>query len=154
MRFPIPFISSAVAYLSIADESKIYYEPIFIKQNFRLRGIYHNKIFFNIPMARINEKIKNCTIDGYDFVILKCKKEYVEAGKMLCNCLDIWNYTAPPVVAIKKDNKVVGAIEINDSIVLQASGYDNSHIDDTDFYSAFLKFCEDYGLSKSPYLNI
>lgn len=154
VRFPIPFISSAVAYLSIADESKIYYEPIFINQNFRLRGIHHNKIFFNIPMARINEKIKTCTIDGYDFVILKCKKEYVEAGKMLRNCLDIWNYTAPPVVAIKKENKVVGAIEINDSIVLQASGYDNSHIDDTDFYPAFLKFCEDYGLSKSPYLNI
>lgn len=148
VRFPIRFMSNAVAYLSIADENKIYYETVFTKKNFRLREFnycfYYNKSFFNIPMARINEKIKNCTIDGYNFVALKSKYEYLQAGKQLKNCLVGWDCIDHPVVAIKKNNKIVGAVEISDSIVFQARGCDNSPIEKADFYSAFLKFCDKY----------
>lgn len=148
LRYPICLISNAIAYLNIADESKEYYEPMFANKKFDLNGFYYkfnfDQTFFNIPMARINDKIKNCIIDGYDFVILKCKKEYVETGKMLHNCLNTWNYIDSPVIAIKKGNKTVGAIEISDSIVFQARGCDNSPIEKADFYSAFLKFCDKY----------
>lgn len=148
VRSSIRFMSNAVAYLSIADESKIYYKPIYTNKNFRVRAIYHNKSLFNIPMARINEKIKSCSIDGYNFVALKSKYEYLQAGKQLKNCLTEWDCIDHPVVLIKKNNKIVGAIEINDSYIFQARGYDNSNIEDTDFYPAFLKFCEKYGLSE------
>lgn len=157
VRFPIRFMSNAVAYLSIADENKIYYETVFANKNFRLREFnyyfYHNKSLFNIPMARINEKIKNCTIDGYDFVVLKSKFEYLQAGKQLKNCLVGWDCINHPVVSIKNENKIVGAVEIYENEVVEARGYDNSHIDDTDFYPAFLKFCEKYGLSEPQHFK-
>lgn len=148
VRSPVRFISNAVAYLSIANESKIYFDTIFTNKNFRLRASCHNKSLFNIPMARINDKIKNCTIDGYNFVALKSKYEYVQAGKQLKNCLVGWECIDNPVVAVKKNNKIVGAVEINGIYVFQARGYDNSNIENTDFYPAFLKFCEKYGLSE------
>lgn len=151
VKFPIRFMSNAAAYLSIADENKVYYKPIFTNTNLRLREIYHNKSLFNIPMARINEKIKSCTINGYDFVVLKSKCEYLQAGKQLKNCLVGWGCIDHPVVAIKKKNKIVGAIEIYESKVVDTRGYDNSHIYGTDFYPAFLKFCERYNLSHFPF---
>lgn len=153
VRSPIRFMSNAVAYLSIADESKIYFETIFTNKNFRVRAIYHNKSLFNIPMARINEKIKSCSIDGYNFVALKSKYEYLQAGKELNNCLTEWDCIDHLVVLIKKNNKIVGAIEINDSYIFQARGYDNSNIESTDFYSAYLKFCEKYGFSEPRYFK-
>lgn len=158
LRYPICLISNAIAYLNIADESKEYYEPMFANKKFGLNGFYYkfnfDQTFFNIPMARINEKIKDCSINGYDFVVLKYKKEYVEAGNVLCNCIKTWNYTDNPVVVIKKGNKAVGAVEIDGSQILQARGYGNSNIESTDFYPAFLKFCERYGLKSSLPIHI
>lgn len=156
VKDPLCFVLKALAYLGTADENKIYYETVFANKNFRLMEFnyyffYHNKSLFNIPMARINDKIKNCTIDGYNFVALKSKYEYVQAGKQLKNCLVGWDCIDHPVVAIKKNNKIVGAVEINDSYIFQARGYDNSNIENTDFYPAFLKFCEKYSLSEPQY---
>lgn len=104
-------------------------------------------------MARINDKIKNCTIDGYNFVALKSKYEYVQAGKQLKNCLVGWECIDNPIVAVKKNNKIVGAVEINGIYVFQARGYDNSNIENTDFYPAFLKFCEKYSLSEPRFFK-
>lgn len=159
VKDPLCFVLKALAYLGTADENKIYYETVFANKNFRLMEFnyyffYHNKSLFNIPMARINDKIKNCTIDGYNFVALKSKFEYLQAGKQLKNCLVGWDCIDHPVVAIKKNNKIVGAVEINDSYIFQARGYDNSKIENMDFYPAFLKFCEKYSLSKPQFFNI
>lgn len=158
VKDPLCFVLKALAYLGTADENKIYYETVFANKNFRLMEFnyyffYHNKSLFNIPMARINDKIKNCTIDGYNFVALKSKYEYVQAGKQLKNCLVGWDCIDHPVVAIKKNNKIVGAVEINDSYIFQARGYDNSNIENTDFYSAFLKFCDKYSLSEPRFFK-
>lgn len=158
VKDPLCFVLKALAYLGTADENKIYYETVFANKNFRLMEFnyyffYHNKSLFNIPMARINDKIKNCTIDGYNFVALKSKYEYVQAGKQLKNCLVGWDCIDHPVVAIKKNNKIVGAVEINDSYIFQARGYDNSNIENTDFYPAFLKFCEKYSLSEPRFFK-
>lgn len=158
VKDPLCFVLKALAYLGTADENKIYYETVFANKNFRLMEFnyyffYHNKSLFNIPMARINDKIKKCTIDGYNFVALKSKYEYVQAGKQLKNCLVGWDCIDHPVVAIKKNNKIVGAVEINDSYIFQARGYDNSNIEDTDFYPAFLKFCVKYGLSEPRFFK-
>lgn len=157
VKDPLCFVLKAVAYSSIADENKIYYETVFANKNFRLMEFnyyfYHNKNFFNIPMARINDKIKNCAIDGYNFVALKSKSEYLQAGKQLKNCLVGWDCIDHPIVAIKKNNKIVGAVEINDSYIFQARGYDNSKIENMDFYPAFLKFCEKYSLSEPRFFK-
>lgn len=157
VKDPLCFVLKAMAYLGTADENKIYYETVFANKNFRLMEFnyyfYHNKSLFNIPMARINDKIKNCTIDGYNFVALKSKYEYVQAGKQLKNCLVGWDCIDHPVVAIKKNNKIVGAVEINDSYIFQARGYDNSKIENMDFYPAFLKFCEKYSLSEPRFFK-
>lgn len=150
VRHPERLISNAIGYLSISDENKMYYEPIYVNKNFKR----YNEKFFNIPMARMNERIKSCSIDGYDFTVLKSKCEYLQTGKQLENCLVRWDCTDNPVVAVKKNNKIVGAVEIGENRVIQANGYDNTRIDNTDFYPAFLKFCKKYRLNPVPIFNI
>lgn len=68
---------------------------------------------YSIPMHPVGENITPCVIDGFYFSWLYSMNDYISAGHKLKNCLKRWERWQQPVVAIYKDNEIVGAIEVN-----------------------------------------
>lgn len=95
---------------------------------------------FSVPMPI--SSIPDTTINGYEFVLLKTKKQYQEASKMLNNCLAEWKTSNNPVFTIRKNGEYVAAIEIkDDATVLQALGNHNCPIArESTLYAAYEKW--------------
>ena len=107
---------------------------------------------FSIPMKRPPNKIFNCKINEYSFSWLKTGNEYYIVGEELRNCLRSWKSTNNPVVVVKKDNKVVAAIDVADGTVIQVKGYKNSSISRVPNLSkAYDQWCEKFGLRENIY---
>ena len=80
---------------------------------------------FAIPMCKPNERIRNCTIDEFEFSWLKTSTDYDEVGKALHNCLKQWTAKDYPVVSVRKNGKIIAALEIRDDFVYQARTANN-----------------------------
>ena len=80
--------------------------------------------------------------------------DYVLAGHDLKNCLKRWERWQHPVVAIFKDNEIVGAIEVNveRQCIVQAHTKRNGDIkSDESLNNAFEKWKKRYGLKSFQY---
>lgn len=116
--------------------------------NGNINRIVQRKPVYSILMKRPEERIADCSIDGYDFFWLRNSNEYANAGKQLDNCLSTWSPNDCPVVCVKKQDKYVAAIEISAGKIVQAKASKNSKIEhDKKLQSAFLKWQEKYGIS-------
>lgn len=104
---------------------------------------------YSIPMHAVGKEIIPCVIDGYYFNWLYSMNDYISAGHDLKNCLKRWERWQHPVVAIFKDNEIVGAIEVNveRQCVVQAHTKRNGDIKlDESLNNAFKKWRRRYNL--------
>lgn len=109
---------------------------------------------YSIPMHEVSERIKPCFINGYGFLWLYSRKDYLAAGEELGNCLIQWERTQNPVLVIYRCQKAVGAIEVNvkQYRIVQALGKRNRIIIKESFlWNAFEKWEKKYGLEKYSY---
>lgn len=108
----------------------------------------HNSIaLFSIPMKTPDESIQDCIIDGFSFSWLRCGNDYYMAGEALRNCLIGWHSMNNPVVVVKKNEKIVAAIEVAPRGVLQVQGYRNTNVSRVPGLSeAYQKWLEKYNL--------
>lgn len=106
-------------------------------------------ITFSVPMPI--SSIPDTQINGYEFVLLKTKKQYQEAGKALHNCLTEWKSSNNPVFAVKENGEYLAAIELrDDTTVLQVLGKHNLPIPrDSMLYSAYEKWKRTYYLDEN-----
>lgn len=100
---------------------------------------HSRKLSYSVPMHRPDEKIQDCTIDGYSFFWLRSSNEYKVAGKKMNNCLGSWQQRYAPVVCVKKGGKYVASISVAKNMILEAYGYDNSSIEDDESLSAAIE---------------
>lgn len=77
------------------------------------------------PMPVPDGRISNCYIDGYEFYWLKTSGDYLEASRALNNCLAGWSIRYRPVVCVRQNGKIVGAIEVGEDYINQAFTVDN-----------------------------
>jgi len=75
---------------------------------------------FAIPMCNPTERIRDCSIDDFEFSWLKTSVDYDEAGKALHNCLEEWTSHNYPVICVRKGGKIIAALEIRNNSVFQA----------------------------------
>lgn len=104
---------------------------------------------YSIPMHAVGKNITPCVIDGYYFNWLYSMNDYVLAGHDLKNCLKRWERWQHPVVAIFKDNEIVGAIEVNveRQCIVQAHTKRNGDIKSDELLNhAFEKWIRRYNL--------
>ena len=103
---------------------------------------------FSVPMPI--SSIPDAWIDGYEFVLLKTKMQYQEAGKALHNCLVEWKPSNRPVFAVKKGGAYEAAIEIgNDTTVIQLLGDYNVPVSpNSKLHRAFETWKYTYGLNE------
>lgn len=100
----------------------------------------HPSVLYSVPMASCS--IADSKIDGFDFTLLKTKKQYQEAGRKLHNCLGNWQHFNNPVFVVTKQGQYVAAIEVrNNTTILHALGkYNLSFRFDSSLYSAYKKW--------------
>jgi len=109
---------------------------------------------FLVPMSKPDDRIVDCSIDGYDFCWLRTSSDYDIAGEQLGNCLTSWQIDNNPVICVKRSNKYIAAIEINDKKIIQARLYDNMPIEmDLQLFDAFDKWKEKYRLEWTEELD-
>lgn len=100
--------------------------------------------FLTLPsMEKIKHFNEQC-INGYKFVALKTRCEFVTAGRQLQNCLGR-NSFRDPVIGVMKYGRYVAAIEVGmpDMFVVQAYLAENEPIEkDEDIFAAFKKWCK------------
>ena len=117
-----------------------------------------SEIAYSVPMCKPDEKIKDCTIDGFAFCWLRNSNDYAIASEHLQNCLDEWQPYDSPVVGVRKKEKYVAAIEIFKGCVVQAHGYDNRSLDsDPTLNKAFEKWMARFNLEwgeKEEYFDV
>lgn len=74
-----------------------------------------------------------CSIDGYEFHLVKDTDDLYEIGGALCNCVasyrwDVVHYISA-IFYVKKDDKYLACIEVKDqNAIVQASGYCNREL--------------------------
>ncbi len=139
-------ISYAIFYASLSDyvrkkEQEKWAENIDIFIDFYYR--VHKVEDISVPMANVNDSMKDCVIEKYRFKFLRIKQEYVFTGNKMHNCLVNWDCYSNPVVAVYKGNEISAAMEIFDDTVIQARACKNESIEpDTDVYNAIEKWCK------------
>lgn len=101
----------------------------------------------SVPMCRIDPRIQDCRVDGYDFFWLVSSNDYLAAGQKLQNCLNHWRNTDDPVVGVKRCGGYVAAIQLRKGVIVQARGYDNCSVEeDPKLYEAIDKWRVRQGL--------
>ncbi len=83
-------------------------------------------------------------VDGFVFSPLKSKKDYINAGQQLNNCLVEAEFEDEPVIGVHKCGRYYAAIQVdvNNGMIVQAYLKNNSCINtDAHFYSVFDKWC-------------
>jgi hypothetical protein len=109
---------------------------------------------YSLPMQAGNRTIKDCTIDGYRFSWLHTKNEYRQAGLQLNNCLQNWEADCNPVIVVKRGKTYKAAIEMNETLVLQALASHNDPMElDLRLWKAFCKWLDKYSLAPPLDLN-
>ena len=83
---------------------------------------------FAIPMCNPTERIRDCSIDEFEFTWLKNSVDYEEAGKELNNCLRDWSTYNYPVVCVRKSGKIIAALEVRNDFVFQAFTSNNDSL--------------------------
>lgn len=83
---------------------------------------------FAIPMCNPTERIRDCSIDEFEFSWLKNSVDYEEAGKELNNCLRDWSTYNYPVVCVRKAGKIIAALEVRNDFVFQAFTSNNDSL--------------------------
>lgn len=83
---------------------------------------------FAIPMCNPTERIRDCSIDEFEFTWLKNSVDYEEAGKELNNCLRDWSTYNYPVVCVRKAGKIIAALEVRNDFVFQAFTSNNDSL--------------------------
>lgn len=83
---------------------------------------------FAIPMCNPTERIRDCSIDEFEFTWLKNSVDYEEAGKALNNCLRDWSTYNYPVVCVRKGGKIIAALEVRNDFVFQAFTSNNDSL--------------------------
>ena len=83
---------------------------------------------FAIPMCNPTERIRDCSIDEFEFSWLKNSVDYEEAGKALNNCLRDWSTYNYPVVCVRKGGKIIAALEVRNDFVFQAFTSNNDSL--------------------------
>lgn len=135
----------AINYISLRDEAKniekrLWNNSKFFKYNeLLLRCFIH--IPFSLPLKYLNSDFR-CKIDSYDFLPIRTVKECHEAGAELNNCLVNYDSNNNPVVCVKKNDKILAAIEIkNSKQIIQAYAKNNTEIaDDSELSKAVSKY--------------
>ena len=106
---------------------------------------------YSIPIPTVSDTIRDCSIDGFFFEWLRTKRDYIRAGNTLNNCLKDWTPISNPVVVIKRNSRVVAAVEILDNMVIQARAAHNMAIEHNgDLYVALEKWKAQYSLIDIP----
>lgn len=96
---------------------------------------------FSYPMHSISSPVYSCYVNGYKFLWLHSKNDYMRCGNALHNCLTRWSPDQNPVIAIFDGDKCVGAAEIEGDRIVQAFTIRNNHIQsDKKLYGAFLRW--------------
>ncbi|MBQ6824833.1 MAG: hypothetical protein IJP27_09275, partial [Clostridia bacterium] len=83
---------------------------------------------FSIPLCSPTERIRNCSIDEFEFSWLKTSADYEEAGRQLNNCLRDWSPDCYPVVCVRKQGKIVAALEVRGDCIFQARSSNNESL--------------------------
>lgn len=98
---------------------------------------------FGIPMQKPEPYIRDCVIDDYEFFWLKNSMDYGEAGVQLHNCLGSWDPQKPAVLCVRRQGKIIAAIEVFDHRVVQARTIHNRRLyDDPGLFAAYTKWVE------------
>ena len=84
-------------------------------------------IMFALPMKSLNDNYKK-QIREYSFIPIKTLAECHKAGVELNNCLVDYSCSNNPIVVVKRNNKVVAAIEVKGTHVIQAYAKDNEEL--------------------------
>lgn len=84
---------------------------------------------FAIPLVAPEPRIPNCTIDDFEFYWLKTTADYTKAGVALDNCLSEWSLWNCPVMGVRKNGRIVAAIEVSKNTVVQAKSAQNKSLD-------------------------
>jgi len=104
----------------------------------------------SIPIGK-DGGIRDCTVDGYRFTLLRTGQDFHLAGKALNNCLGSWRAYDNPVVLIRKGAACKGAVELKGNRVVQARIRDNGPIeDDAELDRAFRKWAGRQKLTIDP----
>ena len=85
---------------------------------------------YSIPICIVTPTIRECKLDGFEFVWLKTRADYVQAGNELNNCLADWDSTNNTIMVMKKNGQCKAAIEIQNGQIRQAYAEDNYPIED------------------------
>ncbi len=91
-----------------------------------------------------NTSIKEMCIDGFSFVLLRSKRDFLRCGEELNNCLSQLHFSNA-VFCMQKNGKALAAIELDFDCgsVVQARLKDNDYIDeDKRIYAAYKKWCK------------
>ena len=136
----------AVHYACMSSSSRKRERSMWLKGNVCCRPT----VPFSVPMPI--SSIPDSKINRYEFVLLKTKKQYQEAGKALYNCLTEWKFSNNPVFAVREQGKYVAAIELkDDTTVLQVLGKHNLPIPrDSILYSAYKEWKRTNYLDENP----
>ena len=107
------------------------------------------KFFITLPNIKLSERFIEQRINGYQFVALKSRQDFVTAGAQLDNCLGKSSFDNP-VIGVKKAGKYVAAIEVDveNMIVVQARIANNYDIEnDRLVFDAYKKWCKKNGVT-------
>lgn len=85
---------------------------------------------YSIPIGIVAPSVWECEIDGFEFIWLKTRADYVHAGNELNNCLADWDVTDNSVMVMKKNGCCKAAIEIQNGHIQQAYAEHNYLIED------------------------
>ena len=101
----------------------------------------------NLPVFRQRSAIPDSWIDGYYFAWVRSTNDFIEAGRVLENCLSHWRYNG--IILVRNRNlEICGAVELDDSCVIQAETKQNRGIyEDPPLGIAFNKWVERFRLS-------
>jgi hypothetical protein len=84
-----------------------------------------SKAPFSLAVCPPDERIPDCTVEGYQFHWLRSSNEFIRAGRALKNCLTRWYTTGTDVLCIQKDGVYLAAVELIGDEVVQARGLEN-----------------------------
>ncbi len=154
----LPYVGSgfdyyASYYASLTDKGREK-ERMRWKTNRKDVGSMKPGPFFSVPVRRAHpgeEKrltpAERSSVGEFVFERLDNTREYICAGKILHNCLGVWDPHSTDVWGIKENGKYVGAVEIYKNEVLQAETAYNEPISyDVRINAAFETWCEQNGL--------
>ncbi len=138
------FYSSLSEYIRIKEQEKwLLGVNVFRQAPITLRT--RNSI--SIPLYNVTENMKNAVVDKHRIVYLRTKKECINAGERLDNCLTEWDSSLGTLAVVYNDNKMVAAIEISKNEIVQARRKNNKAIEEhSELYYVIKKWAKHCGI--------